>query len=197
MSRLSRGVKIGITLFVIVVGGYSLGRLGFSFGMPSKEFTDARLQGALIAQDIVNLSNQVGVDLETVHKLEEQKSFADALILTADLVKKSREVRQRAIELSMELEKMTRALTDITSTDARQAALESIASRMTLINRLINYSDYLSQLLTALQARFEGAKNAEEIATLINQINGEVTAINSFNQQAGQAMDRFDAIINK
>ncbi len=197
MSRLSRGVKISIALFVIVVGGYFLGRLGFSSGMPSREFTDARMQGALIAQDIVNLSNQMGTDLETVHALEEQKSFTEALALTNDLVKKSAEVRQRAIELSNELEKMTSALSGIASTDARQAALESIASRMTLINRLINYSDYLSKLLTALQARFEGAKNKTEIATLINQINAEVTAINSFNQQAGQAMDRFDKIVNK
>ena len=193
----SRPTKIIIAFVAIVLGGYFVAQLGFTSSTPPADFRDARMQGALIAQDIVNLSNGIGVDLQKVNQLENQHDYAGAVSLTTELFQKSQEVRQREVDLSNELEKMTRALSDIKSTDARQAALDSIASRMTLINRLINYNNDLANLLNALNARFAGARNGAEIATLINQINAEVTAINSFNEQAGQAMDRFDAIVNK
>lgn len=168
-----------------------------SAGIP-KEFTDSRLQGALIAQDIVNLSNQSVVDLARINEFDSSKKFEDALKLTEDVVKQSQEIRDQAVNLSREIEKMTRALSDIDSLGARQAALESITNRLALISRLINYSGYLGQLLDVLRDRFAGsAVKNQEVGQLVDQINSEVRAINNFNGQAGQAMDRFDKIVSQ
>ena len=199
MMHISRRTMVLAAFLALVVGGYLLARLSTSSQGMSPDFTDARLQGALVAQDIVNLSNDVSGSLDKVHALDEQGNYAEALNITHDLVQKSQEVRKKAVELSGQLEKMTSSLSTVQSTDARAAALEAISDRLALIARLINYSDSLSDLLLALQSRFAGTASARDaqVNGLISQINAEVTAINNFNRQAAQAMDRFDTIINK
>jgi hypothetical protein len=192
-----RWAKISIAVVVVIVGGYLVSKLNLSSATVPADFSDARFQGALIAQDIVNLSNQVSSDLSKVQSLDSNDKTDEALNLTADLLKKSAEVRTRAVELSQQLEKMTSSLSGVRSQDARAAALESIADRLALINRLINYSDYLARLLNTLREKFAGVKQDAQISGLVAQINAEVTAINNFNRQAGQAMDRFDSIIRK
>ena len=91
---------------------------------------------------------------------------------------------------------MTKALSELKSFEARQAALEAISNHLALISRLVNYSGYLGQLLEALRGRFTGSGiQGSQVSTLVNQINTEVTAINSFNNQAVQAMQRFDNLV--
>jgi len=179
-------------------GGYFLSRFfDFSAGIPP-QFVDARFQGALIAQNIVNLSNESVLDLVEINKFDQSKNFTEAINLTTEVVKQSQEIRDQAVELSSQVEIMTKALSEITSFEARQAALEAIASRLALISRLINYSGYLGQLLDTLRIRFDGGKvKSGEVTLLIDQINAEVRAINAFNNQSTQAMERFDAIVGK
>ncbi len=186
------------SLFILVVlGGYGVSRLFSSGGIPS-DFQDARLRGALIAQNIVNLSNESGRNLQKISELDSKGNFKEALAITADAAKQSKEIRTKAVALADEIGNMTKALSGIQSFEARQAALESIASRLALLNRLINYSNYLSELTQALEDRFRGIPGSEkQVMVLVNQINAEVQAINTFNGQAGQAMDRFDAIVKQ
>ena len=197
MTGFSRKIKIFFILLGIVVIGYMAGsKLGFSANGVPAEFKSARFQGAIVAQDIVNISNQTSGDLEKINQFDEQKNYSAALDLTGDLLKRSQEIRTKAVELSAQLEKMTGALATIKSDKARQAALDSITNRLALIGRLLSYSDYLTQLLNGLSRKFSGeALQADYIRGLIGKINAEVTAINSFNKQAGQAMDRFDQIV--
>jgi hypothetical protein len=187
-----------LALAVIVTGGYIAGsKLGRSSdgGVPDG-FIDARGQGAVVAQDIVNLSNGVWAELGKINKLEEEGNYEGALTQTVERLKRTQEVKGKAIELSSQLERMTGALADIKSVGARQAALESITNRLALIGRLLSYSDYLGQLVNSLNRRFSGqALQPNHIKNLIAQVNAEVTAINSFNTQAGLAMDRFDEIL--
>ena len=93
---------------------------------------------------------------------------------------------------------MTKSLSGIRSLEARQALLDSITSRLTLASRLISYSGYLGQLLDVLRNHFDGIsfKNGD-VNHIVDQINSEVSAINNFNAQATQAMEKFDKIIQK
>ncbi len=197
MSRKQKYIVLALVLTVLSVGGVKL--ILSAKGIPP-DFTSARLQGAVIAQNIVNLSNQSTDDLAKVNEFDKQGNYTDALNLTSDLIKRSEDIRNQAVELSTQIETMTKALSSIDDLAARQAALESISARLALINRLINYSNDLGNLLSTLRDHFAGNVNVEnyqQVQVLVNQINGEVTAINSFNSQAGQAMDRFDKIVNK
>ena len=198
MSKRTKRIALALAVIFLAGGGYFLSRfLGLSFGIPA-EFTTARLQGALIAQNIVNLSNESVLDLAEINKLDQNRNYTEALNLASEVIKRSQEIRDQAILLSTEVEKMTKALSEIGSFEARQAARESIAHRLVLISRLINYSGYLGQLLDVLRTRFDGGYvKYGEAGRLIDQINAEVRAINNFNGQAAQAMERFDGIVNK
>jgi hypothetical protein len=197
---MSRKIKIFLALVVIVAGGYFAGsRLGLSSSNgATDDFKNARAEGAVVAQDIVNLSNGLQADLERVNKLDSEGNYAEALTTTVELLKRTQEMKTKALELSRYLEQMTGALADIDSPLARQAALESISNRLALIGRLLSYSDYLGQLVNSLNLRFSGqALQPNHIKNLIAQVNAEVTAINNFNREASQAMDRFDAIVGE
>lgn len=196
MFHLSRNTKI----FLGAVGTVIVGTLGFrllSSNAIPQDFIDARIQGAIIAQNIVGLSNQSVNDLEKINQLDQQGSYVEATNVALEAIQKSRDIRNQAVELSNQVSKMTVALSGINSFEARQAALEAISNRLALIGKLINYSDYLAQLLQALQAKFAGQRGDNNVEVIINQLNAEVTAINSFNGQSTQAMNRFDAIVNE
>jgi hypothetical protein len=198
MPKIYRNIIIVLATVFVAGGGYAFVRFVLNAGNIPKEFVDARMQGAIIAQNIVNLSNQSALDLSKINELDNGGNYTEALNLTTDVIKQSQQIRDQAVALSGEVETMTRALSGIDSMDARQAALESIANRLALISRLINYSGYLGQLLDTLRNHFSGKiVKGNNVASLVDQINAEVRAINNFNSQAGQAMDRFDKIVNR
>ena len=198
MPRISRRAKWIIAFVVIIVAGYGFAIYWQSRNQVPTAFTNARTQGAIIAQNIVNLSNQSNTDLQQVNQFEMQGNNEAALSSTIAIVQQSQQLRDQAVQLSNQIEAMTTALSDINSFDARQAALEAISSRLALITQLINYSGDLGNLLDTLQSRFNGKyiSNAE-IQGRVNQINTDVNAINNFNSQANQAMDKFDKLIGK
>jgi hypothetical protein len=196
--RLWKLVFLFVSVFVLGGGGYLVSRFWNWSGSLSQAFIDARAQSAIIAQNIVDLSNQSAGDLGKVSELDQKGDYTEALTMTTDLVRKSQDIRDQAVALSSQVETMTRELSSINSTEARQAALESIASRLALISRLINYSGYLGQLLDSLRNRFSGkGLNNQNIQPLVDQINSEINAINNFNNQAGQSMERFDKLIKQ
>ncbi len=197
MAKFSRRTKT-IAAFIILVGlGYGLALFWQSQNKVPVDFTTARLQGAIIAQTIVNSSNQSTDELNAINKYDQEGDYTHALASTTDLINQSAGLRSEAVQLSTQVSQMTKDLSSINSEPAQQAALESISSRLALINELITYSNDLDRLLSVLQARFSGKPQPNGVVTgIVDQINTDVNAINNFNTQAGQAMDEFDSIEN-
>lgn len=196
MRALSRRFTIPTAFFAIVISGYVIYRFVLSsFGVP-EEFSVARTQGAFIAQNIVRTSNDLSAALAQVGELERAYNYTDALVLTSELAKDTVAIRTQAVELAAELEKMTRAMPSIQSSEARALALESVTNRLALINHLITYSDYLLQLVDTLRGRFTGTHTDAQVNKLIDRINGEITAINELDIRAQEVMERFDGLTN-
>jgi hypothetical protein len=195
MFKFSRRTKVIAAFIIIVVVGYGLSIFWEYENKVPADFTSARLQGAIIAQTIVNTSNQSTDELNAINKYDQEGDYSDALASTTDLINQSAGLRSEAVQLSTQVSQMTSELSNINSGPAQQAALESISSRLALINELISYSNDLDHLLSILQARFSGTPQPNGAVTgAVNQINTDVNAINNFNAQAGQAMDKFDSI---
>jgi hypothetical protein len=197
MSNLSRRTKTILAFLILIAVGYVFTIVWQGENQIPKDFTDARLQGAAIAENIVALSAQSTSDLQKVNQLDESGNYTDALALTTNLVVQSQQLRDQAVALSTQIENMTKSLSSLNS-NAQQAALEAITSRLALVTQLINYSGDLETLLDTLRDRFIGtATPAGKVQTLVNQINTDVTAVNNFNVQATQAMNQFDSIMAK
>ncbi|HEY5220887.1 MAG TPA: hypothetical protein VIJ29_01930 [Candidatus Paceibacterota bacterium] len=195
MSRFSRRTKIIAAFIIIVAVGYGLALFWQAENGVPASFTAARLQGAIIAQTIVNNSNQSVTELDAISKYDQEGDYADALASTTDLINQSASLRNEAVQLSTQVTQMTNDLPDIKNADAQQAALQSITVRLAVINELISYSNDLDKLLAVLQARFSGTPESDAtVENIVSQINADVNLINTFNAQAGQAMDKFDSI---
>lgn len=198
MLNSSRRTKIiAVFLALIIVGTVTAWFSSRHSGVP-KDFTQARQQGALIAQNIVDLSNQSTNDLTQVNSLDKSGDYTNALIITTNIINKNQSLHDQAVSLSDQIEAMAKSLPEISSSNARQAALDAISSRLALVSELINYSGDLEHLLVTLQGHFTGASIApDDVQTIVNQINTDVNAINNFNGQAQQSMVQFDTLSNK
>jgi hypothetical protein len=192
--KVSRVFKYVGIFVVLVAGAYLVGKFSSTEAVPP-DFNEARSQGAVISESIVVNSNSLTADLNKIPELEREFKTEEALDLANKLIARSDEVKKQAQQLSDQLEKMTGALSDIKDDQARGLALESITDRLALISRLISYSDYLSQLLGNIRSQIAGLPQTSNNQVLIDQINAEVTAINNFNRQAAEAMDKFDKMV--
>ena len=155
------------------------------------------MKGALVAIDIVSVSNSITADLQKVNELEAQKKKEEALALVASLRTKSDQLRPKAQEMTTDLEVMAKTIPLIKSEEAKREAMEAVDNYLALIVRLVNYSGYLGELVVNVGERLEGAPTPSRVQELVAQINAEVETINTFNRQADAAMARFDDIVKK
>jgi hypothetical protein len=195
MKYLSHRKKIILLLFIIIVS-YFLIQIFQNGNKIPKEFTEARNNGSVVAQSIVNISNFSNKDLDKVNEYDKISDYTNALILTTDIIKRNSEISNEAIQLSSQLEIMTKNIPFIKKENARQEVIQSITSRVALISQLINYSNDLNTLLDVLRQKFTGQPiQRGEVQGLVNKINTDINAVNNFNSQATQAMTQFDKIM--
>jgi len=187
-----------IFIFLILIGYISFKSISSQSVKIPEEFLNSRLQSAIISEEIINLSNQIKDGVSQINQLDEQKKYKEAFNLISELNTKILEIRKKAVDLSKELEIMTKSLNDLkVKGGAEKLAVSSITNRIIIINHLINYSDYLFQLNLELENRFYGKSNKDEILNLINKINSEVEAINKANEKAKIDMEKFDTALIK
>ena len=188
-----RGKKFYLIFVLLILGSYWLINFSYTKSINIPEaFNLSRMQTALISEEIINLSNQIKTGVSKVNELEEKKDYKGAFNTLSEINLKILNVRAKAFELSKDLQTMTLELNNIKAGGAEKFALASITNRVTIINHLINYTDYLSQLNSALEKRFYGKDNKDEILSLINKINAEVDAINEANEKAKTDIQKFD-----
>lgn len=194
-SQFPKWAKISIGVVAVLVAGFMIAKFKFSSADVPQAFDQARMQGASISDTIVRLSNEVSGDLAKVNELDHAGNPRDALSLTVEVQGKIKEIRAQANSLSEELKKMITAFDGIKSPEAKQAAMEAITNQMAIISRLISYSEYLDELSQVLSNHFREVGDKRDVSAIIAQVNAEVTAVNNFNKQAVQAMERFEAAL--
>ena len=161
-----------------------------------KEFLETRQEASLIAKDIIDISSRTAENIKKISDLDKNKEYTEALNLISEELNNNRKARENAIKLSSQLETMAKNVSSISPASAGQTAIQAISSETALISRLINYNDYLINLLEILQAKFlEKEKNSnEKIIELIGKINDEAKAINDLNNNFNSLMSEFDKI---
>ena len=103
MAKFSRRTKIIAAFIIIVAVGYGLALFWQAENKVPAGFTAARLQGAIIAQTIVNNSNQSTDELNAINKYDQEGDYADALASTTDLINQSAGLRNEAVQLSTQV----------------------------------------------------------------------------------------------
>lgn len=192
--KLSKKFRTILVFVAIVLVAYFLIRLiPINAQKVPKEFLEARANASLIAQDIVNSSNDLTKSLEQVNQFNSEKKYTEAINLLAQEINRNKDLNQKAIKFSEELGKMAVAIQYISPASAGQLAVQAISSETILISRLMVYNGYLDQLLEELRLKFLGQKTDDQkIKDLISKINDEVKNINALNVQFNSSMDKLD-----
>lgn len=195
MKPTYRRILIFVVAILVIAGGYLGYRLyANSQRIVPQEFSEARSEGAAISEKIVASSNDIVLSVAQLGSPTSTPSRVSSTI--SEVTDRVIEVRGQAVELAATVEAMTRAVQDIRSPDAQQAALQSISYRLELVGHLITYTNEVNRLADAMRLRLQnGARNSEDIAALIKEINTEVAAVNDFSRLADEAMERFDSLL--
>ncbi|MDP3901908.1 MAG: hypothetical protein Q8Q37_02980 [bacterium] len=183
---------ISIILIAIAIASYWI----MSGPNVPQEFSEARIKGAEIAEEILAQQANTLQTLEKIAQFDKARNTAQALILISEEVIRNREANSKAIKLSSQLQRMASALTSIKPNIAQTLATQAVTSEVSLVSRLLSYNDYLSQLFEVLKDKFEGKATytTTKIQDLINNINDEVKAINDLNKDFTYALNSFDAL---
>ncbi len=179
-------------IFIILIAYFVLRFFAVETRSVPDDFLRARQEASIIAADIVAISNQSSANFGQIAELDSKSNYTDALILVSQELERNRQAREKAINLSIQLELMAKNLDKISPPSAGQTALEAVSSETALISRLINYNDYLTQILDILREKFLGKADGDKIPELIAKANNEAQAINDLNQKFNDVMREFD-----
>lgn len=182
--KIPRSLRFLIVLLLMVLAVYLLWRILFyrSLVVPAK-FLEANRAGVSIAERIVDLSQESAERIGAISKLDKENRISEALDLVYRELERNKEMREEAVKLSKELEAMTATLDEIEPDSVRTRVLQAINAEVTLMNRLVDYNDYLYQILSALRDKFlyNIAPPKNKIDELIAKINQETKEINDLN----------------
>jgi seryl-tRNA synthetase len=186
LLKIPRSFRFLLMLIFALLASYLLWRIFFMKPLlVPAEFLEANRQGVAIAEKIVTLSRQSSDRIATISALDKENKISEALDLVYQELQHNKEMREQAVILSAELQRMTETLPNIEPEQVRLQALQAINAEVSLMNRLIDYNDYLYQLLTILRDKFlyNIAPPRHKIDDLIEKINNEAKAINELNSQ--------------
>ncbi len=195
-ARIPRKIQISaIAVIVLLLAFFVLRFLPIRAVSVPSDFLQARQEASKIAEEIVSMSQEGTLSLGQIASYDDKKKYSEALLLISQEIERNRAIREKAISLSAKLEAMTKNISSISPASAGQIALEAISSETSLISRLINYNDYLMQLLENLRDKFMGVGNGDKLPEIIEKINSESRAINDLNQKFNDLMKKFDGAL--
>lgn len=199
-KHIERGVVFTV-LGVLAAGGTWLVFIGPAPTVP-QEFTQARLEGSLVAKEIVGLISQSNSRLNQISDYDRLKDYVAALEVSIQALDEGKEVPDKAVELSKRLELMTINLSEVYPEKARTKAQSAILTEVQLIHKLISYSNLQRQLLEELRLKLRAHLNGVEspgveIQGRIEDINREIRNINVLNQEFNDLMKEFDTYFVK
>ena len=194
------GLLSALFSFVLAGGVYALFQ-GPTPAVPDS-FTAARLQGSILAQDIVQTVSNSNEQLAEISRDDNAGDYQAALEVSARALNDAKEVPQHAVKLSKELEIMLGGLAEVYPVEARAKAQEAIVAQIQVITKLVAYNDMLTQLLEELRLKLRANLNGVAspgvaVQDRIDGINREIRNINILSKEFSDAMKEFDSYYGK
>ena len=195
---MKKSAKIILGVLVLSAASYGIYYWISASSVP-QSFNDARSEGALISSQIVALLGDSLKGLETISEEDRNYNFSKAFDLVLDELNRTKIAREKALDLSSALDKMARAVKDISPTKARNIAMQAVSQEVSLIGNLVVYNDTLRGLLETLRYKFSGdiRYDADDVQKLIVSLNKKAKEITSLNDSFNGIMGEFDKLVNK
>lgn len=177
----------------VVVAGILLYLLMQTPATPPKEFLEARIQTIGAVNNLAQLMNNSLSNLEKVSGYIEKNNDIEAKALIDFEFAQRKERQNAAVLLASNLEQMARSATAIKSGGARSEAVEAITSGISMVSRMVSYSNNLERLFGELQQKANGANPATlNLNTLSTNLNNDAKAINELSEEFNDALRQLD-----
>jgi len=191
-AKVRKSLSISIAAVIILAGSFVAFRFLGASQIP-KEFRDARDEGGVISERIVENAKSVADSLNEVSSLEAQKKYDEEDAKISDLEKQNQAMKDDALALSKQMEIMLKTIPDIRSEKARNTAFQAVNYELAIITNLLSYGDFVERLFGVLRNR--SLRNRQsQIDGWLHEINNEVQQINDYNTKARDAFAQFDSI---
>jgi len=172
-----------VVVFVFLV--YGIFRASSqSFKLPDK-FTAARDEARRISQEIVDLTNQTNQLIKDANISDFNGKSEEAV----DFINKARQLNEqaynKAFELSLAVQKMAEALSEIKQREFQQIAYEAASLELALISDFITYTQHLNQFFNLLKTAVLTNKKQDRqaAAAALAEVNEKIKNINNLNQE--------------
>ncbi|MDD5547634.1 MAG: hypothetical protein PHN74_01880 [Candidatus Pacebacteria bacterium] len=165
----------------------------------SEAFIDARKEASFMAFQINYLTEKSLEVLSRISEADRKYNFSRALELVHEEQDDIKEIREKSISLTKELDNMTREVSIIRPEKARNLAISAISEEISLINHLVNYNAFFGGLLETLKFKFSGdiRYDSSDVQDLVNNMNKEVAEVNRLNKTFGEKLAEFDKLTEK
>ncbi|MFA7201662.1 MAG: hypothetical protein WC099_01555 [Candidatus Paceibacterota bacterium] len=195
-NKFSRKTQITLIVAasVIVVAFLAFIFSSLSGGGVPDTFSTSRQAASLYAQGIVSMLDETNKNITALQKggvFKTRSEIAD--MITAE-IQKNKDIREKAIQLALQLEQMAKDIPNISPDDAAQTALVAISQETALIAQLLSYNNDLNQLLILAQEELvNGYRNYVAMNDIITKVNKGAQDINDLNGRFNDGLKKFDA----
>ncbi len=187
------------SILITVVGILVVAFLAFIFsslsgrGIPDT-FYASRQAASSYAQGIVSMLGETNKNITALQKggvFQTRSEIAD--MITTE-IQKNKDIREKAIQLALQLEQMAKDVPQISPKDAAQTALVAISQETALIGQLLSYNNDLNQLLMLAQEELvNGYRDYVSMNDIITKVNKGAQDINDLNGRFNDELKKFDA----
>lgn len=195
--RIKKDTKIALVILLVVIAIYFLVQYVVASVFVPDNFTEARKSSAAVSAEIISVLDESLKTLQTISEHDQNYAFSQALKLVSAEIDRTKESKKKATELTLALDKMARAVPEISPSKARNLAVEAVSSAVALISRLVIYNDSLNGLLETLRYKFSGdiRYDAKDVQVMVQNMNREAKEINALNDLFNQKMREFDEVV--
>ncbi len=189
-ARTKSKVMIGSAVVVAGVVTYMLLQTP---AIPPKEFLETRIQTIGAVNNLAQLMNNSLSNLGKVSNYIKNGNDVEAKALIDFEFAQRGERQNAAVLLASNLEQMARAATEIKSGSARSEAVEAITSGISMVSRMVSYSNNLERLFGELQQKANGINPGSlSLNTLSTNLNNDAHAINELSEEFNDALNQLD-----
>jgi len=112
--KIPKRIKLLILFIAIILTAFVVFQLWFSGTRKiPNDFLRARQEASLVASEIVLISSQSSGALSQIAQLDQEGKYTEALILVSQELERNKQARDKAINLSLQLETMAKNLSAI------------------------------------------------------------------------------------
>jgi hypothetical protein len=189
-----------IVVAILIVVGVIYGGEALSGNMPyvPQGFTNARVQAAQTSGQIMSDASTSITNLNAISVTYNSGKYDTALDLAIQEVHHNVDERNSEATLSTQLGTMASNLYQLRPSSAEQVGVQAIGEEYQVLEKLVDYSNLVDQLLNELRAGYIDQGSIAALNTNLNNtvglLNSDAQSINSLNQQYLSLMAKFDTL---